>query len=205
MSVPARRFAQALLLGACLAQVARAGGGPTPGAYCPLPEKGELPKCLAPARQTYPSYFEALERGSLQDADASALEAAVAQGAASEHAYLALSSLSYGYYQLARHEAERPEQDPEVAMRLARWNALLEHAYAASEDDSDYRAALRRAASELRQRAPISLPCQDERGAAAQCSSTESVLRGIDAMDERAGIRGALDRLLRRLFGGSSA
>ena len=197
-----RRRVAALLasLVAGAAGASHAGGGATPGAYCPLPEAGERPKCLAPARAAYSDYFAALDRGSLGDADAASLEAAVAQGAAAEHAYLALSSLAHGYYELARQEAARPEQDPEVALRLARWNDLLERAYAASPDDESYRAAVRRAATELRSRAPLPVPCVDERGAPSSCSSTESVLRSIDAADERAGIGGALGRLLRRFF-----
>ena len=192
-------------LGAALAGPAQAGGGAEPGAYCPLPEKGEVPKCMAPARAEYSDYFAALERGQLADADAAQIEQAVAEGAASEHAYLALSSLTYGYYQLARREAERPEQDPEVALRLARWNALLERAYESSPEDDDYREAVHQAAQELRVRAPIELPCQDAQGAPAACNSTEGVLRGLEAADDRAGIRGALERLLRRFFGGDSA
>jgi hypothetical protein len=167
--------------------------------------KGEVPKCMAPARETYGGYFDALERGSLADVDAAQVELAVSQGAASEHAYLALSSLAYGYYQLARREAGRPEQDPAVAVRLARWNTLLEHAYASSPGDETYRAAVRHAAEDLRERALISLPCRDEHDAPTECTSTEAVLRGIDTADEQAGIRGALDRLLRRWFGGGSA
>jgi hypothetical protein len=155
---------------------------------------------MGPARETYTEYFSALDRGSLADADAAALEAEVAQGAAAEHAYLALSSLAHGYFEIARREAARPEQDPEVALRLARWNALLERAYAASPDDESYREAIRRAARELRERAPLQVPCRDERDAPAACSSTESVLRHIDAADDRAGMRGALERLLRRIF-----
>jgi hypothetical protein len=160
---------------------------------------------MAPARETWTGYFDALDRGALGDADAAALERAVAEGSASEHAYLALSSLAYGYYQLARREAGRPQQDPAVTTRLARWNALLEHAYAQSPDDEAYRAAVRHAAEDLRVRAPIRLPCRDARGADSDCDSTESVLRGLDAADERAGIRGALERLLRRFFPGDSA
>ena len=181
-----------------------AGGGTEPGAYCPLPEKGEVPQCMEPAQATYSSYFRALADGNLADADSAQLEQTVAEGAASEHAYLALSSLTYGYYQLARREAGRPEQDPEVALRLARWNTLLERAYAASGEDLAYRAAVHRAARELRERAPIRLPCQDASGAPAACSSTEGVLRGLEAADERSGIRGALERLLHRFFGEES-
>lgn len=195
-----RRGVVSWLAALAAAGSAHAGGGATPGSYCPLPAPGEQPACLAPARAAFGDYFRALDRGALADADAATLEAAIAQGAAADHAYLALSSLAHGYYELARLEAERPEQDPEVALRLARWNDLLEHAYAASPDDERYRAAVRQAAEELRARAPVSLPCRDERGNASSCSSTESVLRSIDAADERAGMRGALERLLRRFF-----
>lgn len=196
-----RRRAVSAVLAVCAAAApALAGGGAAPGAYCPLPEPGQKPACLGPARQTYTEYFTALDAGAIADADAASLEAAVAQGAAAEHAYLALSSLAHGYFEIARREAARPEQDPEVALRLARWNALLERAYAASPDDESYRAAVRRAARELRDRAPLQVPCRDEHGAASECSSTESVLRNIDAADARAGVRGALERLLRRIF-----
>ena len=195
-----RRGGGAALLALLAAGASHAGGGATPGAYCPLPEPGERPKCLAPARATYTEYFAAIDRGAVADADVASLEAAVARGAAAEHAYLALSSLAHGYYELARREAGRPEQDPEVALRLARWNALLERAYAASPEDESYRAAVRRAATELRERAPLPVPCADEHGAPSSCSSTESVLRSIDTADEHAGIRGALERLLRRFF-----
>src|SRR5262249_40571350 len=139
-------------------------------------------------------------RGALGDADAATLEAAVAQGAAADHAYLALSSLAHGYYELARREAERPGQDPEVALRLAARNDLPGPADAASPDDARYRPPVRQAAQELHERAPVSLPCRDERDNAAACSSTENVLRSIDAADEHAGVRGALERLLRRFF-----
>ena len=193
-------FAISLVLVFAAPEPALAGGGSAPGSYCPLPEPGERPACLGPARETYSEYFTALDSGAIADADAASLEAAVAQGAAAEHAYLALSSLTHGYFEIARREAARPEQDPEVALRLARWNALLEQAYTASPDDDGYRAAVRRAALELRERAPLPVPCQAEGGAASACSSTESVLRSIDAANERAGLRGALERLLRRIF-----
>jgi hypothetical protein len=199
-----RSRARIAVLALAWASVASAGGS-QPGAYCPLPEKGEQPTCIAPARETFSGYFDALARGALADADAASLEQAVAQGAASEHAYLALSSLAYGYYQMARREAGRPQQDPTVTARLARWNALLEHAYAQSVDDEAYRAAVRRAAEDIRVRAPIRLPCRDARGTDSDCDSTEAVLRGIDAADEQAGIRGALERLLRRFFPEDSA
>ena len=84
----------------------------------------------------------------------------------------------------------------------ARWNDLLELAYSRSPDDASYRAAVRRAAEDLSQRAPVPLPCRDAQGHESDCRSTEDVLRGFNARSDEVGIRGALDRLLRRLFGG---
>jgi hypothetical protein len=173
-----------------------------PGSYCPLPEPGQVPTCLTPARATYAEFFKAVEG----DAGAPALhaveddvESVVAGGADEETAYLALSSLSYGYYRLAQRAAESPDSDPEITRRLARWNELLGRAYRVSEDDEHYRAAVRQAALDLRERAPIELPCTGSEGS---CQSTEDVLRQIDAAGDRVGIRGALAGLLRRMFGG---
>lgn len=193
-------IAGALLLLAAAA--ARAGGGEiAPGAYCPLPEKGEVPKCLDPAQRQYGDFFGALARGGLDDESLASVEDAVGRGADGEHAYLALSSLTYGYYQLASRAAQQRDADPAVVERLTRWNELLAGAYAASPEDEHYRAAVRRAAEELHARAPVSLPCRDDSGAEAECSSTESVLRGFNAASERVGLRGALEQLVRRVLG----
>jgi hypothetical protein len=118
-----------------------------------------------------------------------------------ESAYLALSSLSYGYYRLAQRAAENQDADPEITARLARWNELLARAYRASPDDERYRAAVKQAALDLHERAPIDLPCAGSQGARS-CRSTEDVLREIEAASDRVGIRGALAGLLRRMFGG---
>jgi hypothetical protein len=176
-----------------------------PGAYCPLPAPGEERKCLAPARAAYGEFFTAVEGGAgapdLHAAEAN-VETAVAGGADDEEAaYLALSSLSYGYYQLAQRAAHSPDSDPDITRRLERWNALLSRAYRDSPDDERYRAAVKEAALDLRARAAIDLPCQGEQDGRA-CRSTEDVLRDIDAASERVGIRGALAGLLRRVFGG---
>ena len=176
-----------------------------PGAYCPLPERGEIPRCLDPARETYAEFFTALEGGAGGPALVAAeddVENAVAGGAREEGAYLALSSLSYGYYRLAQRAAESRAVDPEVTRRLARWNEVLAHAYRVSPGDERYREAVRQAALELRERAPIELPCGGSQDGARSCRSTEDVLRGIDATSDRVGIRGALAGLLRRVFGG---
>jgi hypothetical protein len=172
-----------------------------PGAYCPLPEAGEVPKCLDPAQETYGGFFGALEDEEVDEGALAPVEEAVVRGASDEHAYLALSSLTYGYYRLASRAAQGAAADPVVVERLARWNDLLSNAYAASPEDQAYRDAVRQAAEELHARAPITLPCRDARGDATDCHSTESVLRGFNAASERVGLRGALDRLMRRLLG----
>lgn len=201
---PLAPIAFALLLSAGVPTPIRAAGEIAPGAYCPLPERGELPKCLDPAQQTYEGFFGALERDGLDDDSLADVEAAVGRGAADEHAYLALSSLSYGYYRLASRAAQQAVADPALVERLARWNDLLAHAYAASPGDERYRAAVRQAAEELQVRAPIALPCRDAAGAETACTSTESVLRGFNAAGERVGLRGALEQLVRRLLGPES-
>lgn len=195
--------ATALLLANPATHVRAAGGEIGPGSYCPLPEKGELPQCLDPAQQAYGGFFGALEEGGVDDARLAPVEAAVGRGAQGEHAYLALSSLAYGYYRLASRAAQGTGSDPEVIERLARWNDLLANAYASSPD-AHYRAAVRQAAEELHARAPIRLPCRDATGAESACSSTESVLRGFNAASERVGLRGALERLMRRVLGPES-
>lgn len=194
-------------VGAVLFALLWAGSGPAgaaegigPGAYCPLPEKGEVPQCLLPAQDNYEDFFTALDG----DAEPEALldvETAVARGAEAEEAYLALTSLTYGYYRLAQRAAAHDETDPAIVARLSRWNDLLSAAYSKSADDDRYRAAVERAVAELQVKAPVTLPCRDAQGEEAACNSTEAVLRGFNAASEKAGIRGALERLMRRLFG----
>jgi hypothetical protein len=196
----------ALLAWACAlgAFAAQGAGDMAPGSYCPLPKAGEVPECLKPARKEYRDFFEALDRGDVRNREAARLEADVAGGAASQRAYLALSSLSYGYYQLAQQAASAPDADPGVIARLERWNALLALAYEGSADDRRYREALRAAAQELHERTRVSLGCADAQGKPAECDSTEAVLRGFEAASDEVGIRGALRRLFERILGGQS-
>ena len=197
-------YAQLLLAAALgLPPPAHAADAAQPGAYCPLPEPGQVPACLDPAKQAYGEFFEALDAGELHDAPLAGVEDAVARGADAEEAYLALSSLTYGYYRLAQRTAAAENADPVVVERLARWNGLLASAYRENASDAAYRASVERAARELRDRAPVLLPCRDAEGGEAACTSTEAVIRGFNATTEEVGMRGALERLLRRLFGGS--
>ncbi len=184
---------------------ARAEDDIAPGSYCRLPEPGEEPECLKPARQEYGSFFSALAEGQVDDHTASRVEADVVGDADSAGAYLALSSLSYGYYVLARRVAAEPDADPALVARLERWNGLLAHAFESSADDARYRNAVREAARDLHGRTRVRLGCADARGNPAECDSTESVLRGFDATSHDVGIRGALERLIERMSGDPSS
>jgi len=172
-----------------------------PGAYCPLPKAGEVPECQQPAREAYDGFFGAVDAGQMNDVEGAPVEAAVADGGASQNAYLALSSLSYGYYRLAQRVAATPGADPAAVARLERWNALLAQAYETSSDDPRYREAVHAAVTDLHQRSQVRVGCVDAQGQPAECDSTEAVLRGFDAAANEVGIRGALQRLLERILG----
>ena len=198
----------ALLLFSLLATppLARTAGDVKPGAYCPLPEPGQKPSCLEPARDQYKDFFAALDDESASDAALGRVEREVAAGAASENSYLALSSLAYGYYRLSLRAAAEELADPQVVARLERWNALLGAAYDASPEDERYRQAVHQAARDLQRRAPpVRLRCVDERGDTTECDSTEAVIRGVNAAAGEVGIRGGLERLLERIVGGGSS
>jgi hypothetical protein len=160
---------------------------------------------MLPAKQQYGEFFTALDQqGDVGQAAAARLEADVAAGAGSENAYLALSSLAYGYYRLSQQAAAAQGEDPELVARLERWNALLSSAYAASPQDERFQNSVREAALDLQRRAPpVELSCLDEAGQRVRCDSTEAVLRDIDRLRDQVGVRGALSRLLGRFFGGS--
>ena len=191
-----------LALLALAAPAAHAAEGKVAGAYCPFPKQGETPRCLEPAMAEYTEFFSGLDDGELSDAEATRLERDVASGAAGDTPYLAISSLSYGYYRLSKRAADDPDQNPTVAARLERWNALLAQAYDVSPGARQYRSAVREAASDLRERAPgVQLQCVDAGGAEVACTSTEVVLRGINRVEERVGLRGAIENLIERIFG----
>jgi hypothetical protein len=204
---PLLAIATTVSLSIALPSSALAGKGDVaPGAYCPFPEPGQAPTCMEPAQQEYSDFFTALDDGDISDADTERLESEVAAGAAGGAPYLAITSLSYGYYRLAQRAAQSPAADPAVAARLQRWNELLSAAYDTSADDPNYRKAVQEAASDLQRRAPaVVLACADEAGHTTQCNSTEAVLRGINRTEETVGIRGALERLLDRMFGGGKS
>ena len=190
--------------GLALPRVAAAiAGDPSqPGAYCRLPEPGEKPVCLEPAREQYQSFFAALEEGNITNQAAAALETDLRSREATDRSYLALSSLAYGYWRLAMRAAETEQVDPDTAVRLERWNALLASAYQQNQADSAFRSAVREAASDLQARTPTEgFQCLDEWGQPALCRPAEGLLATIDSFDEQLGMRGAILRVLRRLFG----
>ena len=117
----------------------RGAGGSQPGAYCPLPKKGETPPCLEPAIAEYSEFFSAIEEDDVSETRLARLESDVAVGAGAENAYLALSSLAYGYYRLSQRVAAAEDADPRFLARLEQWNALLAVAYEASAEDTDFR------------------------------------------------------------------
>jgi len=180
----------------------RAAGADQPGAYCPLPKAGETPRCLQPAMAEYGEFFSAIEQADVSEAHLARLEGDVAAGAEAENAYLALSSLAYGYYRLSQQVAASDDADPLFLARLERWNALLAMAYETSADDAEFRQAVREAALDLKRHAPpVRLRCVGARGETIECDSTDAVMRGIDAAANEIGFRGALERLLRRIWG----
>ena len=201
LSRPALVLAALLALSLGASDV-RGAGGNQPGAYCPLPKKGETPLCLEPAIAEYGEFFSAVEEQDVTETRLARLESDVAAGAETENAYLALSSLAYGYYRLSQQVAAADDADPRFLARLEQWNALLAVAYEESADDTDFRQAVREAALDLQRNAPpVRLRCVDDRGEAMECDSTDAVMRGIDAAANDVGIRGALERLLKRILG----
>jgi hypothetical protein len=200
---PGWRHFRVLFTSLLLASRAQAAGEVRPGAYCPFPKPGEKPACLLPAQREYGEFFTALDgQGDVGETAAARLEADVAAGAASETAYLALSSLAYGYYRISQQAAATPGEDPELAARLERWNALLAKAYAASPQDPRFQESVREAALDLQRRAPpVDLSCLDESGSRVRCDATDAVVRDIDRLRDQVGVRGALSRLLGRFFG----
>jgi len=202
-----KRSRPALVLAALLAlplgeSEARGAGADQPGAYCPLPRKGETPRCLEPAMAEYREFFSAIERADVSETGLARLERDVAEGAEAKNAYLALSSLAYGYYRLSQRVAAAGDTDPRLLARLERWNALLAVAYETSGENTEFRRAVREAALDLQRNAPpVRLRCVDERGETVECDSTDAVMRGIDAAANEVGIRGALERLIKRILG----
>jgi hypothetical protein len=155
------------------------------------------------ARAEYGSFLEDVDAGQVREETAVALEADLES---EDRAYLALSSLAYGYYRLAQHAASQPSPSPVLTSRLDHWNALLSALYAGNADGSDLRRAVLAAALDLHERAPrVPTHCGDAAGELEECDSTGLLIWTLQNMDEQNqthGIRGALSRLLDRFRGG---
>jgi len=191
-------LALALLAGSAGADEAK----PKPGAYCKLPEEGQVAACLQPAQRTYSEFFAGLAQNKLSNEDARRVETDVAQGAQSARSYEALSTLAYGYYRLARASASQGRGDPELLVRLEHWNELLSKAYVSSEADASYQEAVREAAIDVGRRTPpMGLRCVDPEGKPARCDSTEAVIRAMGEVRDSTGVRGQIGRLWDRIFG----
>lgn len=158
-----------------------------PGAYCGLPEPGEVPSCLQPAQARYADLFVALDEGGDLAKAADPVEADLAQRG--EEAYLALSSLAYAYWRLASAAAAAERVDPEVAATLEEWNDLLSRVYHKNEDDVSFRRAVRSAALDL-----------EERTASQGFRPAEGLIPRLDRAQEQLGVRGAVRRVLHRVF-----
>ncbi|MCC6640591.1 MAG: hypothetical protein IT386_05425 [Deltaproteobacteria bacterium] len=176
------------------------------GSYCPLPEKGQKPKCLSGAEQRYADFYRGLEAGAVDPSDAARVEEDLVAGGEAQRTYQALSSIAYGYYVLARRAAQSPTADPLLVARLERWNSVLAQAYHDTPPDASLRVAVRDAAEDLRRRAaPVEVGCKDESGRLQRCTSTEAVLRSMDDARDRKGLRGQIGRLIERLFGANGS
>ncbi len=198
--------ALAALLAAPGALAAPPGKAAAPGAYCAIPEPGETPDCLDPAKSKYGDFFRAVEAGETGDAPLAEVERAVASGAGDADAYLALSSLAYGYYQLSQRAAREEGADPAIARRLERWNELFASVYGEDPEATAWRSAVREAARDLEARAaPVPLECRSRDGVPQPCSATEAVLWNLDQTAADVGYRGGLEKLLERWFGGGAS
>ncbi|MGH0036990.1 MAG: hypothetical protein ACQGVK_18340 [Myxococcota bacterium] len=166
---------------------AESGDPSEPGAYCGLPEPGEVPTCLQPAQARYSDLFVALDEGGDLEKAADSVESDLAR--TGEDAYLALSSLAYAYWRLASTAARTEVVDPEVAARLEEWNDLLSHVYHKSEDDLEFRHAVRDAARDL-----------EARTSTQGFRPAEGLIDRLDRAQEQLGVRGAVKRVLNRVF-----
>lgn len=184
------------------AHAAPPGAAAAPGAYCAIPEPGETPDCLDPAKSQFGDFFRAIDAGETDDAPLADVERAVAEGAGDAEGYLALSSLAYGYYQLSQRAARSETVDPAIASRLERWNDLFARVYGADPGATAWRDAVRAAALDLEAHAaPVALACRGSDGTSTPCTATEAVMLSIDRAASDRGYRGGLEKLLERWFG----
>lgn len=169
------------------------------GAYCPLPEPGETPACQAPARERYDAFFQAVEAGRIDPAQTASIEAALEHSGDESGAYLALSSLAYGYYKLAHQTGGQPGSDRRLQARLVRWNELLARVYGSESTSPALKQAIRDAAEDLDERVPtVGVTCTA--GHVEECERREGLVGALTEIDERTSLRGPLSRLMERLL-----
>ncbi len=183
---------------AAVSSLGLAGPEIGPGSYCPLPEDDKPPACLIPAREDYAEFFTGLSEGTVDDSALAEVEGDLA----GEDRYQALSTLAYAYYVLSER-AVPGSQDADLAARLERWNTLMGDTYRAS-DDQAFRLAMRQAVQDVSRRSrPVPVRCADAQGNMTQCQSTDAVQQAVADVRDRTGIRGAVSRLIQRIFGGA--
>ena len=180
-----------------------AGDPSEPGAYCPFPEKGEVPQCFADVKREYSDFLAAVDSGEVDAQPVTDLERALQGGTSEADRTLALSSLAYGYFMLAERAAASERPDPALVSRLQSWNRLLGSVYEGADANSGFRLAVRDAALDLHARAPA-VEAECEPGADGQpCQTTGLLLQTLRSIDDPArvsGVRGALSRLLGRVL-----
>jgi len=177
-------------------------GFPVQGMYCPIPEPGEVPACQSPARERYAAFFEAVDSGRLDPAQTAQIEDALAHSGDERGAYLALSSLAYGYYRLAHEVSKQPQANPRLTARLVRWNELLTKVYGAESTSPALKQAVRTAAEDLAKRAPaVGVTCTA--GRVEDCEAARGLVGALAAVDERTSVRSPLSRIIERLLGPS--
>ena len=172
-----------------------------PGAYCPFPEADETPQCFAPVEEEYADFIDAVEIGGIDATQLAIVEAKLQDGGRDGDAYLALSSLAYGYFRVAERAAAEEQPDPVLVERLQRWNKLLTSAYRNADAEPAFRTAVRTAALDLHARAPAVATECGPRGKGRSCRTTSLLLRTLRQFEDPAaqrGIRGALGHLLGR-------
>jgi len=175
-----------------------------PGAYCPFPKQGEKPACFAPVEKEYSAFFASVDAGDIDEEQLAQIERELESAGNDEGAYMAVSSLAYGYYLLAERAAKSDEPDPALVERLNGLNDLLAAVYDAPNARPEFRVAVRAAAEDLRERSPaVPTPCEPGSGG-ERCETTGTLLRALKAIDDPStdsGVRGALGRLLERVGG----
>jgi hypothetical protein len=175
-----------------------------PGAYCPLPEPGQTPACLASAQHEYQAFFAGVDAGRMPSEVSARVEADLTGAAGIERAYLALSSVSYGYFRLAEQIGVQPDADPVLLARLARWNDLLVGLYGRSQLDPEFRLAIHDMAADLHRhlaRQAVAMPASCVGEHLESCGQSADLLRAMAVVDQHTGVRSPLAQLLQRLVG----